>query len=129
MFRVSPVVETDAQMQARTPPTIPVSCKPANQTLLLTQTLSLFLSAYPSSANPTRAPIVTQIGNGTRYMINITNSIPSGVSGDLGYSTLIVRVHDLSSTMLNDFTYYVLVSTELFCVLILWAYVLISERA
>jgi hypothetical protein len=43
-------------------------------------------------------------------MIDITNSIPSGVSGDLGYSTLIVRVLDLSSTTPNDYTYYVLVS-------------------
>ena len=43
-------------------------------------------------------------------MIDITDSIPSGISSDLGYSTLIVRVHDLSSAMQDDYTYYVLVS-------------------
>ena len=80
------------------------------QWLSLSLSFSLSLSAYPSSANPIQAPVVTQIGIGTRYMINISNSIPSSVSGDLGYSTLIVRVHDLSSTTQDDFTYYVLVS-------------------
>ena len=42
-------------------------------------------------------------------MIDITNSIPSGISSDLGYSTLVVRVHDLSSAAQDDYTYYVLV--------------------
>ena len=85
----------------------------------LKQTLPLkeiSLSAYPSSTNPTQAPIVTQIGNGTHCTINITNSIPSGVSGDLGYSTIIVRVLDLSSTTQDDFTYYVLVSDRMLVV-------------
>ena len=45
-------------------------------------------------------------------MIDITNSVPSGVSGDPGYSTLIVRVHDLSSVMSDDYTYFVLVGNN-----------------
>ena len=42
-------------------------------------------------------------------MINITNSIPSGITSDLGHSTLIVRVLDQSSSTQNDSTYFVLV--------------------
>ena len=72
---------------------------------------SLFLSAgYPAAANPTLAPEITQIGNETRYTISVANSTPTGVDDTLGYSTIIVRVLDLSSATQNDSTYYVLVS-------------------
>ena len=109
-------VDLDAQMRTHTQPILPVSCRYRGFTqtnnvfpIPLSLSLSLSLSVYPSSASPTQAPIVTQIGGRTRFMINITNSIPSDISGDLGYSTLIVRVHDLSSITQDDFTYYVLV--------------------
>ena len=82
--------------------------------------ISLHLSEYPSPANPTRAPKLTQIGNGTRYIINITDSIPSDFDRNLGYSTLIVRVQDLSSKTPSDYTYYVLVwHNIIICCLIL----------
>ena len=78
-------------------------------------TLSLsptsLLLAYPTAANPNGPPVITQIG--TRHRINITNSIPSELSSDVGYSTLIVRVLDLSSTTTDDYTYFVLVSVSL----------------
>ena len=66
---------------------------------------------YPFAANPIQPALVTQIGDETSYMINITRSIPSDLSDDLGYSTLIVRVQDKSSMIENDFTYYTSVST------------------
>ena len=43
-------------------------------------------------------------------MINISDAVPSSLTDDLGFSTLIVRVLDISSTALNDFTFYVLVN-------------------
>ena len=64
---------------------------------------------YPSASNPVQAPLVTQIGNETRFMIDITHSVPSNLSINLGYSTLLVRVQDKSSMKDNDFTYYTLV--------------------
>ena len=76
--------------------------------------LSLFLSAgYPAAANPTQAPEITQIGYEARYTISVANSTPTGVADTLGFSTIIVRVLDLSSATQNDSTYYVLVSKRL----------------
>lgn len=71
--------------------------------------LSLHSPVYPTASNPVQAPLVTQIGTETRFMIDITHSVPSNLSINLGYSTLIVRVQDKSSRKDNDFTYYTLV--------------------
>ena len=46
-------------------------------------------------------------------MIKITNSIPSGITGDPNHSTLIVRILDRSSSTQNDFTFFALVSSNL----------------
>ena len=79
--------------------------------MLFLMSLSLFLSAgYPAAANPTQAPEITQIGYEARYTISVASSIPTGVADTLGFSTIIVRVLDLSSATQNDSTYYVLVS-------------------
>lgn len=65
---------------------------------------------YPEGANPLLPPVLMPVDQfPERYIINITDSLPTS-DEQLGFSTLIVKVEDLSQPCKQP-VYFVLVSS------------------
>ena len=77
---------------------------------LISYTHTVIGIQYPEEANPILPPSVRLVtGSSERYVIDITDSVPTSTRR-LGYSTLVVRVEDLSQPCVP--VYFVLVSNN-----------------